>query len=338
MGEDEVAAVASNYEAMYASQDASERLSSYQEVVKSYYDLATDFYQYGWGESFHFGTRYEGESLTASVARHEHYLAARMGLKEGMKVLDVGCGIGGPMISIARFSGADITGLNYNAYQISQGQKLVASKGLSSQCGFVQADFMNIPVDDGEYDAVYEIEATCHAPDRVACYSEINRVLKDGGLFGGFEWTMTDKYDPNNEEHNHIKHEIAVGNGLPDVCTDAEVRQALLDSGFELVEFVDLAPTTPQNPVPWYHDMQGDYSLDRFRLTKVGTWCTHTMVTVLETLGISPKGSVKTHEILIRASQGLVAGGEQGIFSPMIFFVARKISDPAAASNAAGVQ
>ena len=87
-----------------------------------------------------------------------------------------------------------MTGLNNNAYQISRGKKLVAKNGLTDRCDFLKADFMNIPAEEGSYDAVYEIEATCHAPDRPACYSEINRVLKDGGLFGGFEWCMTDKY------------------------------------------------------------------------------------------------------------------------------------------------
>lgn len=45
------------------------------------------------------------------LARHEHYLSANIGLKAGMKVLDVGCGVGGPAREIARFSDATIVGL-----------------------------------------------------------------------------------------------------------------------------------------------------------------------------------------------------------------------------------
>ena len=37
---------------------------------------------------------------------------------EGQKVLDVGCGVGGPARNIARFSGADITGITINDYQV----------------------------------------------------------------------------------------------------------------------------------------------------------------------------------------------------------------------------
>ncbi|KAI3699584.1 hypothetical protein L2E82_43994 [Cichorium intybus] len=61
--------------------------------VNKYYDLVTSFYEYGWGESFHFAPRWKGESLKESIKRHEHFLALQLGLKPGQTVLDVGCGI-----------------------------------------------------------------------------------------------------------------------------------------------------------------------------------------------------------------------------------------------------
>jgi sterol 24-C-methyltransferase len=60
-------------------------------MINHYYDLVTDFYEYGWGQSFHFANRGARESFDASIARHEHFLAFRMRLDKGMKVLDVGC-------------------------------------------------------------------------------------------------------------------------------------------------------------------------------------------------------------------------------------------------------
>ena len=59
-----------------------------------YYDAATLLYEYAWAGSFHFSRFYKGESFAASLARHEHYLAAQMQLRPGMRVLDVGCGVG----------------------------------------------------------------------------------------------------------------------------------------------------------------------------------------------------------------------------------------------------
>ena len=67
-------------------------------------------------------------------------------------------------------------------------------------------------------------------------------------------------------------------------------------------------------------------SLSNFRQTKVGRWCTHKLVTMLEFVGIAPKGTVKTHDFLIQAADSLCAGGKSGIFTPMFFFLARKPS------------
>ncbi|OEL30553.1 Cycloartenol-C-24-methyltransferase 1 [Dichanthelium oligosanthes] len=114
------------------------RKSNYSDMVNKYYDLATSFYEYGWGESFHFAHRWNGESLRESIKRHEHFLALQLGLKPGMKVLDVGCGIGGPLREIARFSSTSVTGLNNNEYQITRGKELNRQAGVSGTCDFVK--------------------------------------------------------------------------------------------------------------------------------------------------------------------------------------------------------
>ncbi len=87
------------------------RNSAYATLVNAYYELATLFYEWGWGQSFHFAYQLKGESFKEAIARHEYYLAGRLGLNAGDKVLDCGCGVGGPMRNIARFTNARITGI-----------------------------------------------------------------------------------------------------------------------------------------------------------------------------------------------------------------------------------
>lgn len=111
-------------------------------LMCSYYNLATDLYEYGWGQSFHFCRFSQGEPFYQAIARHEHYLAHQIGIKEGMKVLDVGCGVGGPAREIAKFTGAHITGLNNNDYQIERATHYAFKEGLSNQLDFVKGDFM----------------------------------------------------------------------------------------------------------------------------------------------------------------------------------------------------
>ena len=109
-----------------------------------YYDAATQLYEYGWAKSFHFSRFYRGEAFAASLARHEHFLAAKMSLKSGIRVLDVGCGVGGPAREIAQFSGANIVGLNNNEFQVRRARQYTAEAGLGQQVTFVKGDFLKL--------------------------------------------------------------------------------------------------------------------------------------------------------------------------------------------------
>lgn len=108
----------------------------------SYYDLATGLYEEAWGQSFHFCRFSKSEPFLQALARHEHYLSSSIGLKKDMKVLDVGCGVGGPAREIAKFSDAHITGLNINDYQIARATRAAAAIGMSDRLTFVKGDFM----------------------------------------------------------------------------------------------------------------------------------------------------------------------------------------------------
>lgn len=80
------------------------------EAVGEFYALVTDFYEYGWGQSFHFAHWKKGEKFQDAILRQERRIVKNLELKPGMRVLDVGCGVGGPLRNIARMSGADVTG------------------------------------------------------------------------------------------------------------------------------------------------------------------------------------------------------------------------------------
>ena len=107
-----------------------------------------------------------------------------MNLKPGMRVLDVGCGIGGPAREIAQFADVHIVGLNNNDFQVGRARKLTAKAGLSDTVSYTVGDFMKLSEQFGEnsFDAVYAIEATVHAPSWEGVYGEIMKVLKPGGV------------------------------------------------------------------------------------------------------------------------------------------------------------
>ena len=59
-------------------------------------------------------------------------------------------------------------------------------------------------------ESVYAIEATCHAPVLEDIYREVYKCLKPGGVFGFYEWNMTDKWDASIPWHKEVAHGVEV--------------------------------------------------------------------------------------------------------------------------------
>jgi sterol 24-C-methyltransferase len=112
--------------------DSSSRTTQSDKLTNNYYDLATDFYEYGWGTSFHFAPIFRDSTYAQCLSRHEDYLALKLKLKPEETCLDVGCGVGGPMREIAKFSGAKVVGLNNNEYQVGRCQVFGKRFGLET--------------------------------------------------------------------------------------------------------------------------------------------------------------------------------------------------------------
>jgi len=300
-----------------------DRNKNYMPLVNQFYDLVTTFYEFGWGQSFHFAPRRNWESFEASIFRHEFYLAHRLELLKGKKVIDVGCGVGGPARNIANFSEAQVVGLNNNAYQLSRARKHAQDGGVADLVSFVQNDFMKMSVENESFDAAYSIESTCHAPDKVGVYSEIYRVLKPGGLYGSYEWVVTDKYDADNPAHVKIKEGIEKGNGVPNLQQPKEIVEAMKKAGFEVIEVKDLAYKADPN-YPWFLPLSGSFSLSGWKHTRIGRYLTNRAVALMETCKIAPKGTTEVSNLLMSTADDLVNGGRQEIFTPMLFVLARK--------------
>lgn len=327
LSDDEIDGVVNEYEQIYESGEE-HRKETYQKFVNHYYDLATDFYEFGWGSSFHFAPRRQGQSLKASLLRHQHFIADQMSLKCGMRILDVGCGVGGPMAELARYSGANFVGLNNNAYQIKRAKEITQAEDIRSLCCFVHGDYMQIPENNDCFDGAFAIESMPHAPDKTAAFREILRVLRPGACFAGYDWCVTENFDSRNTEHARIVEDIEIGNALPKISTTTEVCEALCEAGFEILDARDLA-LTPGFEIPWYRALQGrDFTLRSIPRTPAGRAITNLVLRIGERVRLFPKGTRMVSTILNRAADALVEGGKTGTFTPVFFFLARKPHHP----------
>lgn len=187
-----------------------------------------------------------------------------------------------------------------------------------------------MPFPDNSFDAVYAIEATVHAPSLEGVYSEVFRVLKPGGVFGVYEWLMTDEYDSSNPKHREIRLGIEQGNGIANMVKVEEGHRAINAAGFALQHAEDMS--LRPDLIPWYYPIAGDFRhmasvWDFFtilRMTKTARNLVQRLLSVLEVVHLAPGGSAKTAASLARAADCLVAGAKEGLFTPMYLMIAKK--------------
>ena len=301
------------------------RKEIYGLMASQYYSMATDFYEYGWGPSFHFAPRRKGETFEESITNHERFIAQSLGFAPGMKVLDIGCGIGGPMREMAKTSGADIVGLNINEYQLDKCKAYNEQAGLADRCRLVHGDYMDIPEQDGHFDAAYAIESIPYTSDKIGAFSEVLRVLKPGGVFGCYEYCLTPEFDADNAEHQRIKRGIEETTVSFTVPTDV-ITNALEAVGFEVIEARDVAlEADPQTP--WYRPLEGrdlGLSLKSLPRTSIGRKITGISVALLERLSIIPKGISEISQFLNLSADYFVEAGHLGIMTPAYYCKVRK--------------
>ena len=299
------------------------------QTVREYYDLCTEFMVWGWGESLHFAPLLPHEGLEDSKIRHQRLMISKLDLRPGMTVVDIGCGIGGPMRRVAREADVRVVGINASDVQCNNARRLNAAAGLADQTDCLRCSFMDMSViADQAFHRGYAIESTCHAPDKAGAFAEIHRVLKPGALFWGQEMCMTDLYDAGNDRHRAIKRELMHGIALNDIATCGEVNRALETAGFEVVEGEDLAVHVHQHgpDTPWYQPMATRRGLPggAFRRIPMGRKATKWGIRMAEFAGVFPKGSAEVVALLDRTANAYVAGGRAGIFTPLYCFLARR--------------
>lgn len=109
-------------------------------------------------------------------------LAAGIELKN-KRVLDVGCGIGGPCRMLADEFDCIATGIDLSGEFIATAQKLSALVGLEDTTSFIQGDATDLPFADQSFDLVWTQHVQMNVEDKVRFYGEIARVLDGSGTF-----------------------------------------------------------------------------------------------------------------------------------------------------------
>lgn len=102
----------------------------------------------------------------------------------GMRVLDIGCGLGGCAIMLVRDYGvAHVTGIDIEPELVARATSAVNDAGLHASISISQVEPGPLPHDEQSFDLVVTKDVICHMPDKAAVFAEICRVLRPGGTY-----------------------------------------------------------------------------------------------------------------------------------------------------------
>ncbi len=175
-------------------------------------------------EEFHIGGRRETRILAKAAA-----------LRNGLTVLDIGSGVGGPARTLAEEFGCEVMGLDYTQEYCEAASMLTRLTGLDSKVQFRHGNALEIPFAENSFNAVWMQHTVANIEDTDKLFSEIRRVLRPWG--------------------SYIFHEVMEGNGnnihypvfwANDPSIDflkrpERIQTILMDHGFQKIYWEDVS-------------------------------------------------------------------------------------------------
>lgn len=159
------------------------------DVVRAYERISPDAariraaaYRFGGPRRARKAADYLGFDLLNGGLRQVRGLAEGLGLACESTVLEVGCGLGGPMRFLAEMHGCEITGVDVAPRQLAVARELTDGLAVEGKLEFVHADACALPFRGDAFTHVYSIEAFFHIADKRSAFREAFRVLAPGGV------------------------------------------------------------------------------------------------------------------------------------------------------------
>jgi cyclopropane-fatty-acyl-phospholipid synthase len=163
-------------------------LASSRSNVAHHYDLSNDFYAMWLDEDMQYSCAYWGEDTktleTAQTAKKAH-IAAKLALKPGQRVLDIGCGWGGTALYLHRVAGVEVLGITLSEEQLKLARERAEAAGVADKVRFELMDYRDLAKRaPGYFDRIVSIGMFEHVgvPQFETFFRACANLMKDDGV------------------------------------------------------------------------------------------------------------------------------------------------------------
>ena len=182
----------------------------------------------------------------ASTQELSEYLSAH----PGSKLLDIGCGIGGPARFIAERFVCKVHGIDLTKDFCETAVLLNRLCGLDNRIQITHGNACHMPYDDNYFDIVWTQHTSMNVADKQAFYAEIKRVLKPGGTFLFHDIFSNDNLETDEDRQIHLPVPWASQPEHNHLVAGEVIRDTLKDLEFHREIWTDVTAETHL----WFHN------------------------------------------------------------------------------------
>ena len=163
-------------------------------------------------------------------------LLAVLAPEPGDRLLDIGCGIGGPARWIAAKTGCEVVGVDLTPEFCEAAEALTRACEMSASVRVMQGDATALPVEDATFARAYSQNVVMNIADKPAFYREARRALRPGGVLALSNLAQ----GPAGAPHYPVPWAASAMTSF--LSTPEETSSEIAAAGFEIVSFRDMTP------------------------------------------------------------------------------------------------
>jgi tocopherol O-methyltransferase len=208
--------------------------------VARFYDIGSPYYLEFYGKHIH-----DGYYITGRESREEaqenliKFLVEKAGIKKGSRILDVGCGIGGSSIWLAKNLGAQTTGITISPVQLEMANKMALEEVANSSFLLMNAEEMDFPE---TFDVLWLVAALTHFQNQENFFTLAAKFLNKDGKFIFFDWTVDEAIEE--AANDRTVQSVIEGMVLSQLHSNNTYLKWLIEAGFRIAYSEDITDHT----------------------------------------------------------------------------------------------